>query len=136
MVKTTGASRHARRLKKLRNIQKGVATGLFSAGLEIEDDARESIIQGSVSGSGHVPSAPGQPPNRDTGFLDTNIETIEVSVSPPTVHVISNAPYSAALEFGTSKMAERPYMRPATEKNRAEVGRKVAQAVRVTVRRG
>ncbi|MER8827223.1 hypothetical protein NKH73_14135 [Mesorhizobium sp. M0938] len=136
MALVTGAERHSQRLKKARNVTKQVVAALYSAGQDIELDAEHSITAGSVSGAGHVPSSPGSPPNRDTGFLDSNIETTIEGQSPPTVHVTSNAPYSAALEFGTSKMAERPFMRPATEKNRTKVGRKVANAVRVTIRRG
>ena len=136
MAKTTGARKHAQRLKSARDIARQVTAALYSAGQDIELDAEHSITQGSVSGAGHVPSLPGQPPNRDTGFLDTNIETTVEAQNPPTVHVTSNAPYSAALEFGTSKMAERPFMRPATEKNRRKVGQKVANAVSIKIRRG
>jgi HK97 gp10 family phage protein len=131
-----GSQRHAARLKAMRQVSQQVTAALYSAGQDIELDAEQSITMGSVSGSGHVPSAPGQPPNADTRFLDSNIETTIEGQNPPTVHVTSNAPYSAALEYSTSKMAERPFMRPATEKNRAKVGRKVANAVRVTIRRG
>ncbi|MFC6487355.1 HK97-gp10 family putative phage morphogenesis protein [Nitratireductor sp. GCM10026969] len=136
MVKVTGLKKHTQRLKSAADVAREVTSALYSAGQEIELDAENSITQGSVSGAGHVPSLPGEPPNRDTGFLDTNIETTIETHNPPKVHVTSNAPYSAALEYGTSKMAERPFMRPATEKNRREVGRMVAQAVRVKIRRG
>jgi len=136
MAKITGVQKHAQRLRSARDIAQSVTAALYSAGQDIELDAEQSIVQGSISGAGHVPSLPGQPPNRDTGFLDTNIETTVEAQNPPTVHVTSNAPYSAALEFGTSKMAERPFMRPATQKNRREVGRKVAQAVSIKIRRG
>jgi HK97 gp10 family phage protein len=136
MASMKGMERHKKRLQNMRQAAKQITAALYSAGQDIELEAEHSITQGSVSGKGHVPSAPGQPPNRDTGTLDTNIETTIEAQNPPTVHVTSNAPYSAALEYGTSKMAERPFMRPATEKNRKKVGQKVAQAVRVTIRRG
>lgn len=136
MAKITGAQKHANRLKNMRNVAREVVGALYSAGQDIELDAEHSITSGSVSGKGHIASLPGQPPNRDTGTLDTNIDTEIHTQSPPTVHVTSHAPYSAALEFGTSKMAERPFMRPATEKNRGKVGQKVAAAVRIAVRKG
>lgn len=97
---------------------------LYVIGQRIELDAELSITTGSVSGAGHVASAPGEPPNRDTGLLDTSIETTFAGENQ--VHVTSNAPYSAALEFGTSKMAERPFMRPAVEKNRGRASRELA----------
>ena len=35
--------------------------------------------------------------------------------------IISAAPYSAHLEFGTTQMTERPFMQPALEKNRRKI---------------
>lgn len=134
MAKVTGADRHMNRLKNIRNVAKNVTAALYSAGQDIELDMEHSITEGSVSGAGHVPSLPGQPPNRDTGHLDTNIDTTVQTQSPPTVHVTSHAEYSAALEFGTPTMDERPYMRPATEKNRKKVAEKVKQAVNIAIR--
>lgn len=136
MATIKGMDRHIKRLQNMRKAAKQITGALYAAGQDIELDAEHSITQGAISGKGHVPSAPGQPPNADTHTLDTNIETTVEALTPPTVHITSHAPYSAALEYGTSKMAERPFMRPATEKNRKKVSGKVADAVRVTIRRG
>lgn len=87
---------------------------LFVGADMVKAEAQRSITAGSVSGKGHVPSAPGEAPNNDTGILKNNIET--ALPSPLVAEVTSNAPYAAALEFGTSKMAARPYMRPARDK--------------------
>ena len=35
--------------------------------------------------------------------------------------VISSAPYSQALEFGTTTMTERPFMQPALQKNKSKI---------------
>lgn len=134
MAKITGAKSHSDRLLKMRNSAREVVAALYSAGQDIELDAERSITEGSVSGKGHVPSLPGQPPNADTRHLDTNIETTIEAQNPPTVHVTSHAEYSAALEYGTSKMAERPFMRPALEKNRKNITEKVAAAVSAKIR--
>lgn len=131
MAKITGADKHSARLKRMSGPAafKLVEQALFVAGQMIEVEAEISITTGSVSGKNHVPSKPGDPPNADTRTLDTNIETIVVSGNEPTVHVSSNAPYSQALEFGTSKMAERPFMRPATAKKRDEATALIRKAV-------
>lgn len=123
---------------KLRNAKangRRIVQKLYAAGQLIEMEAERSITNGSISGAGHIPSLPGQPPNADTRFLDTNIETEIASVSPPTVTVTSKAPYSAALEFGTSKMVERPFMRPATKKYRSKVHEMVREGLDIRVRR-
>lgn len=107
-----------------------VLQALYVTGQEIEIEAERSITSGSISGAGHIPSLPGQPPNADTRLLDGSIETTIVDAgSSPVVHVTSNAPYSAFLEFGTSRMAERPFMRPAAEKFRSKLVGRVKNAV-------
>lgn len=96
-----------------------VGAALFAGGEVIRAQAAHLITEGAVSGKGHIPSLPGEPPNEDTGVLRTNIETTQIA--PLQVEVSSNAPYAVALEFGTSKMAARPYMGPATRAKKREV---------------
>lgn len=133
-----GAQKHSQRLSAAASsaAAQAVARGLYAAGQIIEIEAEHSITQGSISGANHVPSRPGEPPNADTRFLDTHIETYVAGQNPPTVHVESQAPYSAALEFGTSKMIERPFMRPAVSRKRGEAAKLVGQALSTTIRRG
>jgi HK97 gp10 family phage protein len=109
-----------------------VGAALFAGGEEIRAEASHMITEGAVSGKHHVPSAPGDPPNEDTGVLRTNIETTQIG--PLKVEVSSNAPYAAALEFGTSKMLPRPYMQPATDRKRDAVVALVRGAVSAAVK--
>lgn len=129
MPRVTGGKVHAARLKRLTSPKaaQGIGRALFAGGQRLEAYAARSITEGAVSGAAHVPSAPGTAPNNDTGVLARNIETVQVE--PLKVEVSSNAPYAAALEFGTSKMAERPYMRPATAATRKEITELVRSAV-------
>lgn len=131
MAKITGDRKHEARLRRLAGAEANAAIvqGLFVAGKEIEIEAEISITSGSITGAGHVASLPGQPPNADTRLLDTSIDTTIIGQSPPTVHVTSNAPYSAALEFGTSRMEERPFMRPATAKKRGAAAKIIAKVI-------
>lgn len=109
------------------NLDREVSKALFVAGEVVEAEAGRLITAGSMSGKSHVPSAPGEPPNNDTGVLARNIETVQVE--PFRVEVSSNAPYSVALEFGTSKMAPRPFMSPAMQATRKKVQQIIADAV-------
>jgi HK97 gp10 family phage protein len=129
MVKIRGQAKHTARLKRMTGARMvdEVGKALFAAGSMIEIEAEISITRGSVSGKNHVPSRPGEPPNRDTGQLDNSIETNRVE--PLKVEVSANAPYAAALEFGTSKMRERPFMRPAVKAKGDEAQRLVSRAV-------
>jgi len=110
-----------------------VARTMYAAGSLVATEAQISITRGAVSGKNHVPSAAGSAPNQDTGVLGNNIEVLQVARLR--VLITSKAPYSAALEFGTSKMAERPFMRPAVEATRERVNRMIGNAARRAIRR-
>lgn len=124
-----GAKAHIGRLEKLASptTEREVGAALFAGGELIQVTAQRSITAGSVSGKGHVPSKPGEPPNNDTGVLANNIETTHPA--PLRVQVSSNAPYSAPLEFGSSRIAARPFLRPARDAKKKEVTALVRQAL-------
>lgn len=132
MAKVMGADRVRARFGRMAASRTLTDRALYAAGQAIEIYAEISITRGSVSGKGHVPSRPGQPPNADTRLLDTSIDT--VIVGPNRVDVVSNAPYSAALEFGTSRMEARPFMGPAARAKTPEaidlIKRAVAQSTK------
>ena len=132
MAKVSGLQKHFERLSP-RQIQKAAKAGIWAGANEIKVEAQLSITRGSVSGKNHVASKPGEPPNNDTGVLKNNIETI--STGPLTAEVQSKAPYAAALEFGTSKVKERPYMRPAAKKMKPVVAEHVKAVLDAVLRR-
>ncbi len=71
----------------------------------------------------HTQSKPLDPPASDTGFLVSQI-TSDISSNPDgsvVGQIISSAPYSKALEFGTTNMTERPFMQPALRKNKKKI---------------
>lgn len=114
------------------NLDREVSKALFMAGEVVEGEAARSITTGSAGGQKggkhqHVRSRPGEAPNEEFGGLARNIETVQVE--PFRVEVSSNAPYSVALEFGTSKMAARPFMSPAVQATRKKVQQIIADAV-------
>ena len=126
-----GADVHRNRLRRLRSkyLQDPINRALYDQGEAIRADAQASIRAGAVSGPGHVPSAPGTPPNADTHNLDLSID-VRLTPDRKKVVVAARAHYAAAQEFGTSKLPARPYMRPALRRSK----RKVVQAVANTVR--
>tara|TARA_Y100001938_G_scaffold132268_1_gene190383 strand:+ start:303 stop:734 length:432 start_codon:yes stop_codon:yes gene_type:complete len=106
----------------------------------VRNTAVESINQGSKSGvvyekysprRTHRSSAAGEPPATDTGFLVQNIIIVmDIAGKGLSANVESRADYSEALEFGTSKMAARPFMQPALEENKPKIRRLQKQMVR------
>lgn len=98
---------------------------LETAAVLIHASAVESIMaqgstgrtytRGSVT---HVASAPGEAPNTDTGKLVSSIK-IQKDAKLFTVAVGTDLEYGKFLEFGTTRMAARPWLGPACEKNKS-----------------
>jgi len=97
----------------------------------VQNTAKNSIMKGGAGETvqryeprrTHTVSKPLDPPANDTGFLVSQI-TMNVKPQPNgsvVGQIISSAPYSAALEFGTTQMTERPFMQPALEQNKRKI---------------
>lgn len=123
-----------------RRVQRAIATG----GNLVRNDAIRSIQ--TTTGGGktykkynpkrtHNASAAGEAPNTDTGFLASNI-FVTYSVDKLTAFVTSRAKYSAALEYGTSQMKERPFMVPALEQNKKKIKKLIDKALSKMQRSG
>lgn len=100
--------------------KKMLANMLTEAALETHKNAITSIKEGPANGRTykrrtitHQASAAGDAPKTDTGALVRNI-TFEKSSM--TVGSRKDAPHGFWLEFGTSKMAARPWLQPAFDK--------------------
>lgn len=82
----------------------------------------EGQIKQSVSGSS--PSAPGEPPGVVTGELRRSMaHEVEKTPQGVTGRVGTNKEYAVPLEFGTSNMAARPFLRPGLEKGKKQVAK-------------
>lgn len=132
--KVSGAHRVQAKLEGVagRKAIENVGRALYWGAQQIQAEAQHLITEGSVSGKNHVPSLPGEPPNNDTGVLKSNIEATQTA--PLRSEVSSNAKYAVPLEAGTSKMAARPYMAPATRNKRKEIVAKVHEAVEMAMK--
>jgi HK97 gp10 family phage protein len=88
---------------------------VLQTAMEIEARAKAAMAAGK---SGHLydnhqASAPGEAPAVDTGTL-LNSLTSELE-GPGTAVVYTNVEYASYLEYGTSRMAARPFLTPAVE---------------------
>jgi hypothetical protein len=131
VARLIGRDAHAARLRRIAGpaMVGNVTRALFASAQDIAVDAAVSITEGSVSGKGHVPSLPGEPPNADTHVLSNSITAD--SPAPLKAEAYADARYAAAQELGSEVigLAERPYMRPAAAKNRDKIARRVTDAV-------
>jgi len=81
----------------------------------------------------HHPSLPDNPPAPDTGNLRESIR-YEIHNEKKEVYGIigstqKDPDYATYTEYGTSKMAPRPWLRPAMRKNNDWIRRSIAKAV-------
>ena len=103
--------------EQTREYAKAKARGVAKACLIVEGYAKEHM-------SPESPSSPGNPPAVVTGTLRAAITHQVVEEGENVVGYVglpSSVPYAEWLEFGTSKMAPRPFLNPALKINREAV---------------
>lgn len=129
MARITGRERVVARLEGAAGEKaiREVGQALFAGAEMIRAEAHTLISEGAISGKGHIPSKPGEPPNRDEGILQAHLEATQPA--PLRAEASSNAGHAMPLEAGTSKMLPRPYMAPATRRRRKEIVAGVVAAV-------
>lgn len=107
---------------------KQVKKAVYKATTLVQGFAQENINRGAKSGNprpqGGTASAAGEFPATDTGFLVSNITTnVKTERGQVIGQIISAAPYSKHLEYGTSNMAARPFMQPSLKMNRKKINK-------------
>lgn len=130
-----GRQKHVNRLKRLSGpeVVKLAGSIVFEGADTVRAEAHRLVSAGSVSGKNHVASAPGEPPNRDTGNLQAHMETEQTGALEAEFR--SMAGHAAPLEFGTSKMEARPYVRPARDTTAPKIRKRFAQQMNKLVKR-
>ena len=105
--------------------------------MDVMADSVKSIQRGSKTGITykktnpnriHRASAPGEAPASDTGRLAGSIDAVKLT--PLTWEVGTLLKYGEWLEYGTQKIAERPWLRPAVDRGRAEFFSRLRAALR------
>lgn len=82
-----------------------------------EVEAKRSMegIKSGIAYGTHIASAPGEAPAIDTGLLRASIQAKRITYAQTWV-VNAGTDYAEGLEFGTPRIAPRPFMLPAAEK--------------------
>lgn len=112
----------------MEEIERRTGQRVKAAATHVQDEIIASFGDSGIAGATKAqrranPSRPGEPPHRDTSHLAQSID-YELTDGGLGAKVGStNVEYSVYLELGTSKMAPRPYLRPALDRSRAEIKR-------------
>ena len=111
--------------------EKRVRQAMFESGSLVRGTAINSIARGAKTGvtyqkynpnRTHTASAAGEPPATDTGRLVSSIFQDTKRRGKTFVGIVgSSVDYAVHLEFGTTKMAARPFLQPALDKNRKKI---------------
>ncbi|KKL19812.1 hypothetical protein LCGC14_2461710 [marine sediment metagenome] len=104
----------------------------------VRDKVKKKLNRGQPtrtfqSGSiiGLDPSSPGEPPKKITAQLQNSIRTKVIRGKDRIIGLVgTNLKKGRWLEFGTSKMKPRPYLRPTLSENKRKIGRIVARGLR------
>ena len=102
-----------------------IRRALFKSGAAVRNTAVESIAQSPKTGRTytrgnivHQASAAGEPPATDTGRLVNSIYHDVENRGREIIGIVgAGVDYAIHLEFGTSKMAARPFLQPALRNN-------------------
>ncbi len=140
-MKVEGLDRIDKATARVReNVAKELRIGLAASALMVEKEAKKSILSGGKTGRiykrgsvVHQASAPGEAPASDTGRLVNNIYSRLNTIKGDEAFIwVSKAAvkYATLLEFGTTKMAARPFFFPAFERSKARIIERLNRAVR------
>ena len=107
----------------------------------IVTDTRANAVQGIQRGpatgrvrpDGSRASAPGQFPMSDTGRLASSVEFNLPTAGRLMGEVGTNVIYGRYLEFGTSRMAARPWLLPSFEKAKVGVEARLKKAIEARI---
>ena len=136
-----GLDEFMRRLASLSTVTRDetIGTALLAGALVLEGYAKAAIANPPKSGKiymhgkvAHQASAPGEAPATDIGQLYDSFSTKRDGAE---ARVDVHSEYAEALEFGSSKMAARPYLRPAMDEHKDAIIEAVASNFEAAIQR-
>lgn len=135
----TGTEEVIRKMKlKDSQMRAAFVKAIKESAILVEGDCKRSM---AGTGTPHIPSKPGEPPAVMTGKLRASIthevkagQEMEAKVGIRGGTLPDTKNYGLFLEFGTSKMQRRPYLRPALEKNMQTIVDKIKDAVKAAIK--
>ena len=111
--------------------EQNIRRAMVKSGMLVRNEAINSILRGVKTGEmvtrynptrQHQASAGGEAPASDTGRLANSITHDVIKEGNSFIgRVIASTEYAIHLEFGTSKMEHRPFLRPALNESEKKI---------------
>lgn len=141
-VRIEGLDNLQKKLARLpEGYRKGVNGAVATSALQVQGESQRLIQRGARTGvvvqrggKPHQRSAPGEPPKTDTGRLVASIFA-EIDGDGLGAEVGSGIRYASMLEFGTQKMAARPWLFPTFERLKPKIKERIEKAFRQATRK-
>jgi len=131
-VRVSAAPRARRGLGRLAPVlRRELARAVVLGAQEVRDEARDLLSQSGANG----PSAPGEPPRRDTGRLRDSIFA-RLLGDGLTAQVGTGLDYGGHLEFGTRRISARPWLQPVFTRMKPRLKARIARAARTALGSG
>jgi len=133
-IEMDGIAALSRQLAELAGDADAVMTEIVTnLAVDTQQEAVQGIQRGPATGAvrpdGSRASAPGEYPMSDTGRLANNVVANLPTSGNISAEVGTNIQYGRYLEFGTSRMAARPWLLPSFNKAKAGVEGKLKRAI-------
>ena len=133
-IEMDGIAALSRQLAELAGDADAVMTEVVTnLAVDTQREAVQGIQRGPATGAvrpdGSRASAPGEYPMSDTGRLANNVVANLPTSGNLSAEVGTNIQYGRYLEFGTSRMAARPWLLPSFNKAKAGVEGKLKRAI-------
>lgn len=136
------ADKIIRKLSQLRlDARAGIGTALAVSVIQMDAYAKQKIQGGGRSGRvyrrrsvSHQASAPGEFPKTDTGQLVSSLY-FRVAANKLSAFFGTKLNYGTYLEYGTSRMRARPWLKPTFKANAQSIRERVRKAVNDAIRK-
>lgn len=123
-------------------VREAAAAVLVASAMEMDGEIKQSFAGPKTGreykrgGRVHQAAGAGEAPAIDTGHLASSngVDASEAKTALK-VTVFNTAEYAEALEEGTARIAPRPFMTPAAEKQRARLPKRLGAAVEAATKR-
>lgn len=123
------------------DLRAGIGTALATSAVQMDAYAKQKIQGGGRSGRvhrrrsvTHQASAPGEFPKTDRGQLVASL-FFKVAADKLSAFFGTKLAYGKYLEYGTTRMAPRPWLRPTLKANEASIVARLKQAVADAIRK-